>query len=269
VREGRRSRHHQLAESAPELGADVAVIFGSGLAAVPDDAVVEAETSFAELGWPSLGVPGHEPRVLVVTLPALRPAGGGRALRVALVFGRPHVYEGWREAELERPLTDLFAAGMTRALLTNAGGGLAADLSLGDAVVATELVDLQQEPTDREPPRLRVCDQSAAVRVAAALAPSLRARPGVYVAVPGPQYETPAEAAWLRAHGDVVGMSTAPEVRVAARLGIERCLVSIVVNKASAVGSHDDVVAAASESRDLLAAHLAAMLAARWPDLTP
>ena len=86
--------------------------------------------------------------------------------------------------------------------------------------------------------------------------------------MPGPQYETPAEAAWLARYGDVVGMSTAPEVRAAGRLGVELCLLSVVVNRASAVGSHEDVVAAASRLRDLLAARLAAALVARWPELT-
>ena len=252
------------------LAADVAVIFGSGLATVPEGARVEAETGFGELGWPILGVPGHEPRVVSVTLPIRRPAGGEAALRAALVFGRPHAYEGWSEDELERPLADIAGAGVGRVVLTNASGSLAPDLGLGDVVVATELVDLQRDVgTAVEPPRLAVCDRAAAERVAAALAPELRARPGAYVAVPGPQYETPAEARWLAGCGDVVGMSTAPEVRAAGRLGVGRCLLSVVVNRASAVGSHGDVVAAASRLRETLAGRLAAALLARWPDLIP
>ena len=67
--------------------------------------------------------------------------------------------------------------------------------------------------------------------------------------MPGPQYETPAEAAWLAGHGDVVGMSTAPEVRAARRAGAELCLLSLVVNRAAAVGSHDEVLATAARFR--------------------
>ncbi len=246
------------------------MIFGSGLAALPAGARVESEASFAALGWPSLGVPGHEPRVLRVALPLEGSAGGEAALGAVLVFGRPHAYEGWSEVELERPLTDLAAAGVRRVLLTNASGSLAPGLSLGDVLVATDLVDLQAElgVAAAEPPRLPVCGRPATGRVAAALAPELKARPGSYVAVPGPQYETPAEAAWLARYGDVVGMSTAPEVRAAGRLGVELGLLSVVVNRASAVGSHEDVVAAASRLRDLLATRLAAALVARWPELT-
>jgi purine-nucleoside phosphorylase len=94
------------------------------------------------------------------------------------------------------------------------------------------------------------------------------ARAGVYVAVPGPQYETPAEAAWLAGYGDVVGMSTAPEVRAARRAGAELCLLSLVVNRAAAVGSHEEVLATAARFRAAVGAALEDVLYARWPGLT-
>ena len=155
------------------MAADVAVIFGSGLAALPAGARVESEASFAALGWPSLGVPGHEPRVLRVTLPLEGPAGGEAALRAALVFGRPHAYEGWSEDELERPLTDLAAAGVRRVLLTNASGSLAPGLSLGDVLVATELVDLQAELGAR-PRSRRGCRSATGLPPSASRPPSPR-----------------------------------------------------------------------------------------------
>ena len=189
-------------------------------------------------------------------------------MRLALVHGRPHLYEGWSEAELERAVTDLAAWGVGRFLLLNACGGLADDVAVGDVVVSTEVVDLQTAPPKHEPPRLPVCDAAAAARVAAALAPTMPARAGVYVAVPGPQYETPAEAAWLAGYGDVVGMSTAPEVRAARRAGAELCLLSLVVNRAAAVGSHDEVLATAARFRAAVGAALEDVLYARWPGLT-
>jgi len=189
-----------------------------------------------------------------------------RGVRLALVHGRPHLYEGRSQAELERAVSDLAAFGVTRVLLLNACGGLAADLAVGDVLAATELVDLQAPPTDA-PPRLPVCDQAAAARVATSLGPAFGARTGVYVAVPGPHYETPAEAAWLAGLGDVVGMSTAPEVRAAGRAGAQLCLLSLVVNRASAVGSHGDVLATAARFRGAIGAALEGVVLARWPEL--
>ena len=133
-------------------------------------------------------------------------------------------------------------------------------------VVGTDLVDLQEPPADA-PPCLPVCDRAAAARVAAALGAAFNARTGVYVAVPGPHYETPAEAAWLARSGDVVGMSTAPEVRAASRAGAELCLLSLVVNRAAAVGSHAEVLATAARFRSAIGAALEEVVLARWPEL--
>jgi purine-nucleoside phosphorylase len=243
--------------SARAVGADVAVVFGSGLAAVPDGALIERQYALTDFAWPAPAVAGHGSTLVLARLPGVR---------LALVHGRPHLYEGWSEAELERAVSDLASWGIGRFLLLNACGGLAEDVAVGDVVVATDVVDLQAPPQDA-PPRLRVCDPAAAARVAAALAPVGRARPGVYVAVPGPQYETPAEAAWLAGRGDVVGMSTAPEVRAARRAGAELCLLSLVVNRAAGVGSHDEVLARAGRFRARIGAALGAVLAARWPEL--
>jgi len=263
--------------TAPPVHADVAVIFGSGLAAIPDGALIERQTPLAAFGWPAPAVAGHGNRLVLARLerrstepwPAavVRRSPAAPALRLALVHGRPHLYEGWSESELERAVTDLAAWGIGRFLLLNACGSLTGGIEVGEVVVGTELVDLQAPPVNT-PPRLAVCDPAAAARVAAALTPGMAARTGVYVAVPGPQYETPAEVAWLAGYGDVVGMSTAPEVRAARRAGAELCLLSLVVNRAAAVGSHDEVLATAARFRAALGAALGAVLAARWPDLT-
>jgi purine-nucleoside phosphorylase len=254
--------------NALAVRADAAAVFGSGLAAVPDGALIERQYALADFGWPAPAVAGHGSTLVLARIGAGgRPSeGASAAVRLALVHGRPHLYEGWTATELERAVADLAAWGVRRFLLLNACGGLADDVAVGDVVVGTEIVDLQAAPKDA-PPRVPVCDAAAARRVVAALAPVTRARAGVYVAVPGPQYETPAEAAWLAGHGDIVGMSTAPEVRAARRAGAELCLLSLVVNRAAAVGSHDEVLATAARFRARIGAALAAVVAARWPEL--
>ncbi len=103
--------------------------------------------------------------------------------------------------------------------------------------------------------------------MAAALGAVATGGAGTYVSVCGPQFETPAEAAWLSRLGDVVGMSAAPEARAAAASGVECGLVALVANVAAAVDSHEDVLAAGGRLAGLLAAGLSAAVLARWPDL--
>jgi purine-nucleoside phosphorylase len=180
---------------------------------------------------------------------------------VLLACGRPHLYEGWSSADLELPVRDLADRGVSALLLTNAAGNLDPTLESGQAVVVTELVDLQRPPID-EPPVLAIMSPGEATRLVAALDPCLGARPGRYVAVAGPHYETPAEAAWLRDYGEVVGMSTAAEVRAATSRGLRACVVSLVVNSSGAVLDHAGVLAAGALLSEGLARGLAPLVAA-------
>ena len=274
-----------------------AVVFGSGLAALPEGVVVDDELSYGELGWPCSAVAGHRNCLQLARLPRVR----GRELKLALACGRPHLYEGWTREELEGPVRSLAAAGATRLVLTNSTGALRPEVLPADVVVAAAVIDLQRPPRRARPPRLAVCAPAQARAVAVAVAEALRAPPGggeagvvpvagtsatsrggaprspmprpgtarwgTYVAVAGPQFETPAEAAWLSEHGDVVGMSAAPEVRAARAAGAECCLLALVVNRAAEVSSHADVLAYGGSLAARLAAGLGAALAARWPGL--
>jgi len=237
--------------------AELAVVFGSGLALVPEGAEVLDEIDYRDLGWPLSTVAGHANRLLL----ARWAPDGRRARRVLLAWGRPHLYEGWTDSELERPVDDLADAGVRNLLLTNAVGALEPALATGEAIVVTNVVDLQRETRDR-PAVLPVATAAGARRLATALAPRLPARPGRYVAVPGPQYETPAEATWLRGFGEVVGMSGASEVRAARRRGLRVSMLSLVANPAGAVLGHDEVLAAGERLGASLAAGLAQLVAA-------
>jgi purine nucleoside phosphorylase len=87
------------------------------------------------------------------------------------------------------------------------------------------------------------------------------------VAVAGPHFETHAEVTWLAGYGHVVGMSAAPEVRAALLAGAGCCLLALVVNRAAAIGSHEDVLAFAGRLAISLSANLTGALQARWPEL--
>lgn len=238
-----------------------AVVFGSGLATLPRDAVVRDELDYKELRWPRTAVPGHANRLSLVEA----PAGDGARLRLALACGRPHLYEGWDEEELGRCVRHLCAAGAPRIVLTNSTGSLRPEVEPGAVVACRTVVDLQAAPAGEDPPVLPVCARDEAERAAAALAP--QGRTGDYVAVAGPQFETPAEVEWLRRYGDVVGMSAAPEVRAAHAAGAASCLLALVANRAAVVGSHDDVLSGSASLAVMLAGRLAATIVARWPEL--
>lgn len=243
--------------------AHAAVVYGSGLWAMPAGARVEHEVPYDALGWPSGDVPGHH---YVLRLARVRGPFGGE-LRLALACGRPHRYEGWGDADLEAPVRELAAAGVRRLVITNSCGALRPAARVGRAVSCARIVDLQRPPAGDAPERVTVCGEELAERVAAALGDGCAPGPGVYVAVSGPQFETPAEVAWLAGYGDVVGMSAAPEARAAAACGVECCLLALVANVAAAVGSHEDVLAAGAPLAGLLATGLTGALLARWPDL--
>jgi len=238
-----------------------AVVYGSGLWALPAGGRVEDEIPYGVLGWPHGQVPGHQGMLRLATAPA--PGGGD--LRLALACGRPHRYEGWSDDELERPVRALAAAGIDRLVLTNSSGALRPAATVGRIVVCARVVDLQRQPADERPELLVVCAEADARRVAAALGAAAAPGSGTYVAVCGPQFETPAEAAWLARSGDVVGMSAAPEARAARAAGVECCLLALVANVAAAVDSHADVLAAGGELARLLAGGLTTAVVSRWP----
>ena len=240
-----------------------AAVYGSGLWSSPDNAIVEEELPYDVLGWPTGAVAGHHNVLRLARV----PVADGRELRLALACGRPHRYEGWPDAQLEKPVRSLAAAGVTRLVLTNSCGALRPGAAVGRAVVCAGVVDLQRPPEAETPERLPVCADEEAARVAGVLGSGAVEGAGTYVSVCGPQFETPAEVAWLGRYGDVVGMSAAPEVRAARDSGVECCLLALVANVAAAVGSHEDVLAAGGGLARLLAAELAAVLVTRWPEL--
>ena len=247
---------------------DVAAVFGSGLASASADLVVEHDIGYEELGWPCTAVRGHANRLRL----ARATAAGGRELKLALACGRPHRYEGWTDAELERTVRALAGCGTRRLVLTNACGSLRT-VPQGALVVCDHVVDLQLPPAGIAPEHLRVCSPRETAHIVDGLngascsddVPPSTA--GAYVAVLGPQFETPAEVRWLARHGAVVGMSAAPEVRAAHATGVECLLLALVVNQAAAVGSHNEVLATAGRLSGSLASALITAVKARWPEL--
>lgn len=178
-------------------------------------------------------------------------------VRLLTVAGRTHLYEGRGTEPVVHPAHVAAAAGARVLVLTNAAGGLRADFAVGDIVLLSDHLNLTgRSPltgatfvdlVDAYSPTLR-----AAASDALAAASGRRPPEGIYAAMPGPQYETPAEIRMLRTLGaDLVGMSTVPEVVAARGLGLDVVAASLVTNLAAGLTGdpldHADVLAAGSE----------------------
>jgi purine-nucleoside phosphorylase len=188
--------------------------------------------------------------------------------RAALVFlGRTHLYEGRGVTPVVHGVRTAAAAGCRTIVLTNAAGGLRADMAVGQPVLVSDHLNL----TGRSPivgaSFVDLTDlYSARLRALAAQAdPSLTE--GVYAALPGPHYETPAEIRMLRTLGaDLVGMSTALEAIAARAAGCEVLAISLVTNLAAGITGepldHAEVLAAGRASATRMGDLLAELLPA-------
>jgi purine-nucleoside phosphorylase len=238
-----RSAADGLRERTSAVSFDVALVMGSGwLPAAEVMGTPAAEIGMTELpGFAPPAVPGHHGRIRVVEIGS----------KTALIFlGRTHLYEGRGPAAVVHGVRTALAAGVRTIVLTNAAGGTRPEWQeIGDPVLITDHLNLTGhnpisgpafvDLTDAYSPDLRA--------LAKKIDPSLAE--GVYAALPGPSYETPAEIRMLRTLGaDLVGMSTVPEA-IAAREGGAAVLgISLVTNIAAGLAGrpldHEEVLAA-------------------------
>lgn len=226
--------------------AAVAIQTGSGIA--PPDLASRRTLAWTDIpGFPRATAPGHRGAI---------HHGLCRGVPVLVLEGRLHLYEGHAPAEVIRPIRAVGLAGVRSVILTNAAGGVRESLRAGDVVRVTDHINLQRSDplAGVNDPRFgdrfvvtagRAHDRTLG-RFAAEAARELgiALADGVYAAVPGPSFESPAEVRMLRAIGaDVVGMSTVPEVLAATQLGLRVLVLSLVANPAGVV--KDDATAEA------------------------
>lgn len=239
----------------------VGIVLGSGLGAVADAVQGAVSFPYAELpGFPQGSVAGHARTLHLGTL-----AG----VPVAVLQGRAHLYEGIGPAALSVPIRTLRGLGAEAVLLTNAAGSLAADVPPGRLMALTDHINLMGASPlvgpndDAIGPRFvsmgATYDPELRARLhAAARAEAIDLAEGVYLAVTGPAFETPAEIRAFRVLGaDAVGMSTVPEAIVAAHCGLRVVAVSCITNLAEGMSgeplSHEGTLAAAAVGAQALA----------------
>jgi purine-nucleoside phosphorylase len=217
----------------------VAVVLGSGLGAFADSLDSAATVNYAEMpGWPQSTAVGHSGKLVV---------GLADGVPVAVLAGRAHLYEGYSARDVTYGIRTLDLLGVNTVVLTNAAGGINVDYKPGDLVLISDHINLMGQnpltgPND-ESIGPRFPDMSEAypkklreVAREAGKAMDLELREGVYAAVPGPSYETPAEIRYLRTIGaDLVGMSTVPETIAANHAGMRVLGISCVTNHAAGV----------------------------------
>ena len=247
---------------------EIAVVLGSGLGPFADTLRDAIETPYAELPhWPAAAVIGHTGRLVIGTV-------SGR--RVAALAGRAHFYEGHDLTDVVFATRVMGRLGVQQLVLTNAAGGINTDFAQGTLMVIDDHINLLGTgplvgPNDeRFGPRFPDMSEVYSARLrnladAAATARGIGVSHGIYAAVHGPSYETPAEIRYLRTIGaDAVGMSTVPEAIAARHMGIDVLGISCITNMAAGVSPrplvHSEVLETTTRVRGSFIALLEAII---------
>ena len=245
-----------LRERVPKVP-DVAIVLGSGLGDFASQLGEAIAIPYADIpNWPSTAVVGHAGTLTIGTL---------KGRTVAALGGRVHFYEGHDMRVVTFATRVLATLGIRRLILTNAAGGINLDFKPGTLMVMDDHINLLGTnpligPNDeRFGPRFPDMSEVYSTRLRgfadrAAHDIGLTLAHGVYVALHGPSYETPAEIRYLRKIGaDAVGMSTVPEAIVARHMGMEVLGISCITNAAAGVLPqplvHDEVMEVARRVR--------------------
>lgn len=225
--------------SRTDLEPQIALVLGSGLGGFADEFGEAVAIPYAEIpGFATSTAEGHAGRLVI---------GKVGTVPVIAMQGRVHFYEGYSLEEVTFPVRVFKLLGIKKLLLTNAAGGIDIELSQGALMVISDHLNLMGVNPLRGPnderfgprfPDLTEAYSRELQEVAIDEAHTLRIdlRRGIYAALAGPSYETPAEIHMLRALGaDAVGMSTVPETIVARQMGIDVLGISCITNMAAGI----------------------------------
>jgi len=214
---------------------EIAIVLGSGLGGLAEEVRPSERVPYGVIpGWQRSTAPGHAGELVLGTL-------SGK--EVAVMKGRLHYYEGYDMEAVTFPVRVFRALGIKTIILTNACGGLNPDFQAGDLMVISDHISFMPSNPLRGPN-----DDSLGTRfpdMVGTYTEELRTlakrvdpgvREGIYVAVAGPNFETPAELRMLRGWGaDAVGMSTVPEVLVARHAGMRVLAIATVTDMATGI----------------------------------
>jgi purine-nucleoside phosphorylase len=246
----------------------VAVVLGSGLGGFADELAERCDVPYSDIpGWPGSTAVGHAGRLVFGCLDGLE---------IVVMAGRAHLYEGYSPQQVVFGVRVLGKLGVKSIVFTNAAGGINLKLGRGGLLLISDHINLQgsnplagpnddtlgprfPDMSEAYPARYRAIAQEAARELRIELSE------GVYAAMLGPSYETPAEIRYLRTIGaDVVGMSTVPEVIAANHMGMRVLGISCVTNMAAGILpqkiNHEEVLETGAMVKDTLVRLLKAVL---------
>jgi len=240
----------QLIRQRTDLAPQVALVLGSGLGAFADEVESATVIPYADIpGWPRSTAVGHAGQLVL---------GMIAGVPIAVMSGRVHVYEGYTQQQVAFGARVLAKLGVKTLMLTNAAGGIDPAYSQGALVLVSDHINMMGDN-----PCLGPNDDSLGPRffdMSDAYSSELRARirakadslgiplqEGVYLALKGPNFETPAEIRFFgRIGAGLVGMSTVPEVIAATHMGLRCVAISCVTNMAAGISaqklSHEEVL---------------------------
>jgi purine-nucleoside phosphorylase len=258
----------QLILSRTALRPKIGLVLGSGLGAFADTLTEATRVPYAEIpSFPQSTAIGHAGRMVV---------GNAGNVAVAAMQGRVHLYEGYSAQEITFPIRVFGRMGIRAVILTNAAGGMNLSYSQGALVLISDHINLQgTNPLigpndDRFGPRFPDMTRAYAreyreIAREEANKLNIPLQEGIYVALAGPSYETPAEIEYLRRIGaDLVGMSTVAEVIVARHMGMKVLAMSCVTNMAAGILdqplSHSEVMETGERVKSTFEALLCAVL---------
>jgi purine-nucleoside phosphorylase len=236
----------------------VGLVLGSGLGAFADELEESVKIPYSEVqGFARSTVEGHAGRLVL---------GKVEGVSVAAMQGRFHYYEGYNFEEVVFPIRTLGLLGVKSLVLTNAAGGINVAFDQGALMVISDHLNLMGANPLRGPHDNRFGERFPdmsevytrdyqEIVVAEGQAMGLELRRGIYGALSGPSYETPAEIRMLRILGaDAVGMSTVPEAIVARQMGVKVLGISCITNMAAGVVgepiNHREVIETGERVRD-------------------
>jgi purine-nucleoside phosphorylase len=257
--------------SQTSLRPKVGLVLGSGLGGFADELSNPCRISYTNIPFfPRSTAVGHAGQMVI---------GSAAGIPVAVMQGRVHLYEGYSAHEVALPIRVFAEMEVASVILTNAAGGINLEYKQGALVVLTDHINLQgHNPLvgpndDRFGPRFpdmtqAYCKSYREMALQAAKKMNKTLYQGVYAALLGPNYETPAEIRYLRAIGaDLVGMSTVLEVIAARHLGLKVLAISCVTNMAAGildqVISHEEVL----ETGERVKGDFVALLKAVLPEI--
>ena len=251
-----------------KLRPKIALVLGSGLGAFADDFTGAVRIPYAKIPhFPCSTAIGHAGQLVI---------GKVDGIEVAAMQGRVHLYEGYSVKDVAFPIRVFARMGVKAVILTNAAGGIKKDFTQGRLVVLSDHINLQgvnplSGPND-ENFGARFPDMSVAydkrfreLALAEGRLLGIELGEGVYAALAGPSYETPAEIRYLKTIGaDLVGMSTVPEVIAARHSGMRVLGISCVTNAAAGILDqpldHNDVLQTAERVKGQFIALLRAVI---------